>query len=156
MKTIYFILLVIAVSCNPPGASVNVNEGVNILFLNDESSNILLNDNMALTVDDLNLYYYNQDMQYVHRWTSNLDHPNHILGINETTGQVDIHVVFGEEDGTYIKGGKSTTYLDFGNGDIDTIQVSGIKEPGRSLIKDVWYNGEYMEEAMLKGFTIIK
>ena len=155
MKAIFYLLIVLAIGCDRLGSGVDVQENLRILFVDTEGVNIFQKDSPDIFVEDLNLYYYNSNMVYVIWFTENLDYPNHISGPWEN-GILNVGPVFGEEDGTYVEGGKSTTYLDFGNGDIDTIQVSGIKDVGRSLIRDVWYNGEYMEDAILNGFTVVK
>jgi len=136
--------------------STAMSVGIRILFVDDEGSNILQKTDPEFKVGDLRLYYYNDQMEYVQRFDSRLDYPYYTGAYDSIS--VGLQPIFGKNDGTYIEGGRSTSYLDFGNGDIDTIQVAGSIGKSFMIIEDVWYNGKKREicEILPCGFTVVK
>ena len=138
---IHALLLVSLASCEGPGAGVDVYDGAVIQFVDHEGNNILLKENPDFAVDDLRLYYYNQENQYVMRFKGNLGDP-YFIGFDPESGSVIIYQIIGDDDGNVITDKKYATYLDFGNGDVDTLEAGGYKKHGRTGVTDLWYNGK--------------
>lgn len=161
MKKLVLLILVSFLSCGKTiGPGVNMDVFLRILFEDIEGKSILLSPNPEFTLDDLKLFYYNNQMQYVVQYDSRLDYPYFIQSFDSST--VSLIPVFGVDDGTYVEGGISTSYLDFGNGDIDTIQVSGLISNSATRIYNVWYNGTQVQwknncgELDPCGFRVVK
>jgi hypothetical protein len=112
---------------------------VDIQFADHEGNNILLKENPEFKAEDLRLYYYNQDNKYVMRYKGSADHP---YFIEFDSGFVTVYDIIGDDDGKIITGDKYSTYLDFGNGDVDTLEAGGYKKHGRTGVTDLWYNGK--------------
>jgi uncharacterized protein YqkB len=159
MKKIALVILVGLLSCDNAGLSVVNDTSVRVHYVDENGASILLKSNPEFTVDDLRIYYYDSEMEYVLHSDGRLDNPLFIS--QEDSIYISMLPVFGELDGTYVDGGRSTSYLDFGNGDIDTIQVAGRISGSITQIHDVWYNGKQVQsvdfcEFMPCGFTIVK
>jgi hypothetical protein len=161
MRTLIVILIVGLIACESsiaPGVINDVN--IRVLFTDSEGKGILSQTNPSFEMEDLRFYYYDVNLNYVLHHDARLDYP-HFVGPNE--GDIlNLIPVFGAIDGTYKEDGKSTSYLDFGNGDIDTIEVSGIIGSPITRIHNVWYNGVQMQsenncgELDGCGFKIVK
>ena len=117
-------------------------------IMNEDGTNIYFEPDSNYDPEDTWLYYYNQDMELVKYYTSNLDAPRHFTIVEDSS--IWMNPVFGDMDGTYHEDGLSTTYIDFGNGDIDTLQVAGEYSDDRQIISQVWYNGvEYPKSSIV-------
>jgi hypothetical protein len=135
-----------------------IDVSIRVLYVDGNGDNLLDNANAQFNPQDFKLYYYNDAGKYVKLFDGRLDNPDFI---QQDSVFILLAPVFGEQDGTYVKGGRSTSYLDFGNGDIDTIQVDGEISKSKTFIHDVWYNGKHVQwlgycEFRPCGFTVVK
>ena len=125
--------------CDYPDSKINVNNFARIQFFGPQGHNILLKENAEFKFDDLRLFYYNREMQYVMKYKARANDP---YFVSLDYGLATIYHVIGDDEDNIITGEKYATYLDFGNGDIDTIQAAGFKAQEIIKVTDICYNGK--------------
>ena len=159
MKNLYcLIMIVLFVGCKELGAGDNLVGMITILFVDEQGNNLLTSSTSPISMDDIVLYYYDKDLNYVPLTST---YPNNLGGINHL-GLLKVYPVMPIMDGTYIPGGRGTTYLDFNNGDIDTIQTTMVEKPSGKYLNQAWYNGKQViwenvpTEYTDNGFTVVK
>lgn len=135
---LYILITGLVMACEDVGSLIHQTSFA-LNLVNQEGNNIFLLPKSDYAHDKIRLYYYDSNNDYTKVFDQNLYYPYGIKSRDD--GSIIVMPVFGPQDGTYTPGGKSTTYIDFGNGDIDTIQVAGeYNESGSKIVKEVWYN----------------
>ena len=152
MKNLFFLLVILCfMSCekektsNFPGP-----KGLGIVLINEIGENLFnLETENSIDFDKVqNLYLI--DGEYVPQYHGNLDHPKlcDIFDSEQKIGNflgITPSEHFNEE-------GLSTTVIDWGNGDSDTI-VASMDSYTKLPYSEFWYNGILMEDLPKKNFS---
>ena len=141
-KSILFFCLLLIVGCvtNNQDCCVVGPQAINISFVDSQGVDLLNADHPnAITEQNTDLYYL-VDGKKVKQSEAHLTHPKKFFISDEKLSDRYFMRVF-----TYIDQNqrKSTTYLKFNNGSMDTIKVAYNHFNGSSAsVTKVWYNGK--------------